>query len=908
MKKKLTAMVLALGAILGTFEADAALAGNGTKTDPYRIGSYGDLVAFAAKVNGGETTAWAVLTADVKATGTDWMPIGSYEAENRLHKVEYKGVFDGQGHTIANLSNAGFPDEKRGRGGLFYCLGSGGIIKDVQLTNINISSRENVGAVVDNCKPGSTVENCEVSGSVSGNNIVGGVVAYALSDSVVRNCRVVCTVTSGASGPSGEIGGIVGITYGTIADCVAECTLINGDDIGGIAGNLSGGATVTNCEAQCTVQGRQAGGIVGYCGYSGSTVADCRSSGAVKGGDSAGGIVGYCYCMVRVCRASCDVTSTATGNYDYPYIGGIAGRMDYGYVANCEAAGTLTGTSKAYAGGIIGYASKCPVEKCSSSCTVSGGYNVGGIVGRGYKSPIRNCCNTGSVTATVSDEYTKAGGIVGYNLYTVVENCYNTGAVSGTTPKTGGIVGRNDGRTYDDEDDAAEVLHSYALAGSAGGVLVGEESGFSTLTDVRALSAAEFRVQSNFSGWDFKEDWKMGENAPKLRTNYDVTYDENWIGGGTTTKELFKGDGILANAPADPKREGWYFCGWFTESEGGLKVTGETVVKGDATYYAQWGKPVATFAAGAVSSSESKTVKLTVYGGSLTGPSSVKVFMTYQTAASADLDLTNATINGVKVKGGLKFPLTLAWDTADVTPYVIEIPLKTDKAVEDDETVTFQLADVVGTEMGETDVCTVTVEDPAFDELRGRIETGTATKAESNSWIKVSHDGIPYFRGLPFPADGGKATGSGYCPANKKVTLKASASKGFAFAGWTTNEERSASAPYPEGYFVATTASLVIDRTAKPAKNTNTSTTISNLTESTTFYAVFEGDARRVHRGRRRSRLYGRQGDRRGTLRSRQEGDAEGDSDQGLRVRRLVCDREQGRGNRERGRGNRERR
>ena len=323
-----------------------------------------------------------------------------------------------------------------------------------------------------------------------------------------------------------------------------------------------------------------------------------------------------------------------------------------------------------------------------------------------------------------------------------------------------------------------------------------------------------------------------------------VKFNENWVGGKTTTKELYRGDGVLANAPADPKREGWCFYGWLTAPEDGEMVTDETVVSGEATYYAQWGRPAATFAAGAVSSSESKTVKLTVFGGSFTGPSSVKVFMTYQTAAVADLDLANAIVNGVKVKGGLKFPLTLAWDTGDVTPYVIEIPLKGDKQVEDDETVTFQLADVVGTEMGETDVCTVTVEDPAFDELRGRIETGTATKAESNSWIKVSHDGIPYFRGLPYPADGGKVTGSAYCPENKKVTLKATANKGFAFAGWTTNEERSASAPYPEGYFVATTPSLVIDRTTKPAKDTKTSTTISNLTESTTFYAVFEGDAR----------------------------------------------------------------
>ena len=113
---------------------------------------------------------------------------------------------------------------------------------------------------------------------------------------------------------------------------------------------------------------------------------------------------------------------------------------------------------------------------------------------------------------------------MGYNTYSVVENCYNTGAVSGTTSKTGGIVGENYGDS-DTEEDAAKVLHSYALAGIAGGKLVGENYSLSVVTDVRALSAAEFRVQSNFIGWDFDEVWKMGENAPKLRTNYDVTYD-----------------------------------------------------------------------------------------------------------------------------------------------------------------------------------------------------------------------------------------------------------------------------------------------------------------------------------------------------------------------------------------------
>ncbi len=657
MKKKLTAMVLALGAMFGAFEAGAALAGNGTKTDPYRIGSYGDLVAFAAKVNGGETNACAVQTADITATGTTWTPIGDCPIDS--WDKFYVGTFDGQNHTISDLSNASVspsPDNA----GLFGLVGPNGIVRNVNLVNVNIAAAEGEGTAS---------------------------------------------------------GGVVGIN--------------------------------------------------------GGTVKNCSVSGVVKLGCYSGGIVGL------------------------------------------NAAGV--------------------VEGCCNTGKVIGFYD-GGIVGLNYGGVVKNCYNTGAIDAT-GYSYAIVGGVVGKNgegMAGTIENCYNIGSVTGVY--VGGVACVN--------DSDSKLLHSYSLDSVAGGAMIYWNEGNTEVVDVRALSEAEFRVQSNFTGWDFDEVWKMGENAPKLRTGYDVTYDENWAGGAKTKKELDAGDGILANAPADPKREGWYFCGWFTESEGGLKVTGETVVKGDATYYAQWGKPVATFAAGAVSSSESKTVKLTVYGGSLTGPSSVKVFMTYQTAAAADLDLANATINGVKVKGGLKFPLTLSWDTADVTPYVIEIPLKGDKQVEDDETLTFQLADVVGTEMGETDVCTVTVEDPAFDELRGRIETGTATKAESNSWIKVSHDDIPYFRSLPYPADGGKATGSAYCPENKKVTLKATANKGFTFLGWTTNAARSVIAPYPDGYFVATTASLVIDRTAKPAKDTKTSTTISNLTESTTFYAVFEGDAR----------------------------------------------------------------
>ncbi|MBO4709996.1 MAG: hypothetical protein J5727_09495, partial [Kiritimatiellae bacterium] len=280
--------------------------------------------------------------------------------------------------------------------------------------------------------------------------------------------------------------------------------------------------------------------------------------------------------------------------------------------------------------------------------------------------------------------------------------------------------------------------------------------------------------------------------------------------------------------------------------------SGSHTVRDDSRIYGYSVRPVcspassgAKFAASTVGASESDTVKLTVYGGSLTGPSSVKVFLSYQTAAAADLDFANATINGVKVKGGLKFPLTLSWDTGDLSPVTIEIPVKGDKAIEDSEQLTFQIADVVGTDIGETLECTVTIDDPGYAELEEKIKAGMATKAESNTWTKASHEGIPYMTALAYPADGGKATGSGYCPVGKKVALKTAANKGWKFLGWRQGTAVAEAMAVESGNgFVAETASLVIDRSAKPAANSKTSTTLTNVTESTTFYAVFEGDPR----------------------------------------------------------------
>ncbi|MGN0833240.1 MAG: carboxypeptidase regulatory-like domain-containing protein [Kiritimatiellia bacterium] len=323
----------------------------------------------------------------------------------------------------------------------------------------------------------------------------------------------------------------------------------------------------------------------------------------------------------------------------------------------------------------------------------------------------------------------------------------------------------------------------------------------------------------------------------------------------------------------------------------------------------------ANFVAADAAADEGSNVVVRVLGGNANANSSVKVYLTYNTAAAADLDLKNATVTGGNqlqsraADGGveatnLKFPLTLNWAAGEIGEKVIAIPTKIDKAVEDDEFFTLQLAEPVGMELGETRVCTVTVRDLNDKTLKAAV---TAYKPKAGESVATNHVGvaaaggeggfvagtgdytsgskltltaearpgwafvgwrlqdgdgailsnqakwqlvvtngadyvavferIPYIRGLADPANRGKVTGSGLCAAGKKVTLKATANKGFVFRGWTAGAPAARSGQ--EGAFVATTPTLVIDRSAKPAKNSATSTTITTVTGDATYCAGF---------------------------------------------------------------------
>ena len=237
----------------------------------YTVYNADGLLNVAELVNGGKTDINITLTADIDLTGKDWTPIGT-DYDN-----SYKGTFDGGGHTIKGLTvttNDQFV-------GLFGYLDKAGTVKNVVMEGIQITSNHvlmsgNTGGVVG--YSWGTIENCSVSGSVSGTNCVGGVVGSQKAGSITG-----CSSSAIVKGTR-YVGGVAGEKWGTMTACYAtgNVTLeINSpQDLsgGGVVG-LNGGSTVLACYAtgNVTSTGSSTGKvhIGGFLGNNYTTVTAC---------------------------------------------------------------------------------------------------------------------------------------------------------------------------------------------------------------------------------------------------------------------------------------------------------------------------------------------------------------------------------------------------------------------------------------------------------------------------------------------------------------------------------------------------------------------------------------------------------------------------------------------------------
>ena len=239
----------------------------------YTVYNADGLMNIAELVNGGKTDINITLDKNIDLTGKDWTPIGT-NFDN-----SYKGTFDGGGHTITGLTFT-TNDEYAG---LFGRLNRAGTVKnvvmeDVQITNNNRSWSAFAGGVVGDSR--GTIENCSVSGSVSGTVNVGGVVGAQID--------------------------------GSITGCSSSATVKGMVDVGGVAGQTNGGATLTACYATGNViieidpvKNISGGGLVGMNG--GNGLFACYATGNVTStGSSTGnvhifGFLGDNYTTVTAC-------------------------------------------------------------------------------------------------------------------------------------------------------------------------------------------------------------------------------------------------------------------------------------------------------------------------------------------------------------------------------------------------------------------------------------------------------------------------------------------------------------------------------------------------------------------------------------------------------------------------------
>ena len=243
-----------------------------SNTKTYTVYNADGLMNIAELVNGGKTDINITLTADIDLTGKNWTPIGT-DYDN-----SYKGTFDGGGHTITGLTFT-TNDEFAG---LFGWLNRAGTVKNVVMEGVQITSNQIYGGSIGGVVGYSwgTIENCSVSGSVSGTVYVGGVVGV-------------------------QIGG-------SITGCSSSATVKGTVDVGGVAGQTNSSATLTACYATGNViieinpkKNIAGGSLVGM--NAGSSLLACYATGNVTSTGSStgkvhiGGFLGNNYTTVTAC-------------------------------------------------------------------------------------------------------------------------------------------------------------------------------------------------------------------------------------------------------------------------------------------------------------------------------------------------------------------------------------------------------------------------------------------------------------------------------------------------------------------------------------------------------------------------------------------------------------------------------
>lgn len=389
--------------------------GEGTQASPYLIKSGEDMLALSQSVNDGNSYRGKYLRVandfSMKNISRAYVAAGDNE-------LPFAGEFDGNGKTISDLTIAGMGFNYQG---VFGFLDAEGRIKNLTLDKLNVSGTgARMGGLVGEMNGDvsnvhltnsvlttkgdmlggiagysrGTVDKCSYSGSITGVNYVGGMVAFNLYR--ITNCWSDALIYANGKGNNNvnSVGGIVGTHYTNSSlpgrATVSECWF------GGIIDDANGYSKTSGIAAYCT----------------NSVVEKCLNIGIISGSNANNNATPDDY----------DSSLTGTTIYDNS-TGGICATINTNtLVTDCVNAGTiLKSKTSNRVGGIVGY--------ISLGYANNKPYNPSSIV---------NCVNTGYINSSPNDDRERRGiwgGTwvkYGYNIGELcVENCWSDNQATG---------------------------------------------------------------------------------------------------------------------------------------------------------------------------------------------------------------------------------------------------------------------------------------------------------------------------------------------------------------------------------------------------------------------------------------------------------------------------------------------
>ena len=430
--------------------------------------------------------------------GEGWLPIGDPETDFRFNTI-----FDGNGHTIANLYIR-WTDASHI--GLFRAAGDDAVIRNLSLTGVRVSGKDWVGGLV-----GSN------DGSISGSSVAGRV--------------------SGFNG----IGGLAGFSSGSVSSSHSSVPVAGrSDHVGGLVGSNAGGISDSYATGVVTGRGDNVGGLVGVIvDNSDGSISNSYATGNVAGdGDNVGGLVGYSSGNISNSHATGNVTGESG------YVGGLVGYSGSGNITDSHATGNVTGEGR-YVGGLAGSSRGAITASYATGSVTGEGFFVGGLAGSSAGA-ITASYATGNVTgeSSITGDSSSVGGLAGYSSGAITAS-YATGGVTGEN-SVGGLAGHSSGA----------ITASYATGGVTGensvGGLVGYFSRGRSSTITASYAIGRVTINSDVGGLV-----GYGSSDRVTDSYWDTqTTGKPRSGGGTgkTTRELrtpTAATGIYANWDAE---------------------------------------------------------------------------------------------------------------------------------------------------------------------------------------------------------------------------------------------------------------------------------------------------------------------------------------------------------------------